>query len=464
MKKIYENTNPLDLAAIKIGLNELVLQENAARSVANLVRAKLPKGAKILVLAGGGNNAADGIAAARMLNGDYDCEILLTTQKLNKNCALQLKIAQNTGVKLNSVATSQIIADAVIDAIFGSGLNRAVASEIEDLIAQINSICALKIAVDMPTAMRFKADFTITMGAAKLALFDDSAKDFVGEIITADLGLSNGVFSGLDGSLQNDFWLDFGDLKLPNRSEQNVNKSDFGHAFIISGEMSGAAQIAAMAALNIGAGKVSVVSDEPIIGFEAQIMQKREISVATAVLIGSGLGAKSVKEDSIKAAQNAASVIDADAFINGIALDFIDNKNAVLTPHPKEFSSLLNMISGDGVSKIDTKTVQENRFNLAREFSLNHASTLVLKGANTIIAQNGVLYIATFGSSALAKGGSGDALAGTVLGLLAQGYSALNAAISGVLIQQKAALNALKRGLNSYALTPSDLLKELKCL
>ena len=134
------------------------------------------------------------------------------------------------------------------------------------------------------------------------------------------------------------------------------------------------------------------------------------------------------------------------------------NENLVLTPHPKEFASLLNLA---GLGDFSIKDVQANRFDLARKWSKKFNSVLVLKGANTIISYKGKIFISNFGSSVLSKAGSGDALAGIIGGLLAQNYSPLEAAISGVLAHSLSALNFKK---NSYALTPNDIIEGIKCL
>ena len=105
--------------------------------------------------------------------------------------------------------------------------------------------------------------------------------------------------------------------------------------------------------------------------------------------------------------------------------------------------------------------VQKNRFELAREFSLSVPCVLVLKGANTIIARAGKLYVMRHGDASLAKGGSGDALAGVIAGLLAQGYEALDAAISGTLAH---ALGARKFKGANYAMSANDVIEGIKCL
>ena len=134
-------------------------------------------------------------------------------------------------------------------------------------------------------------------------------------------------------------------------------------------------------------------------------------------------------------------------------------RNLVLTPHPKEFSSLLKITS---VAFVSTKEVQENRFELVREFCKKYPDVvLLLKGANTLIGQNEKIFINPYGSNALSKGGSGDVLGGLIGSLLSQGYSTLDAAINASLAHS---LSSLKFNKNNYALTPFDLIEGVKCL
>lgn len=457
MKKIYINSQNFDKNAVEIyRLSELILQENAAKEIANLIRSKLELGSKILFLCGGGNNASDAIATSRMLNGDYECELFFTTKNLNSNCITQLKIANNLGVK-----TADKIDDfsCVVDGIFGSGLNRAMDKNIVDIINNINNCNALKIAVDCPSGLCangsifgtcFKANFTVSMGVRKLCLYSDLAKDFIGEIILGNLGLSESKFS----NNLSDFLLEICDLQLPKRNILNTNKGDFGHAFIACGDMEGAAKITALSALNMGAGLVSVVSKENI-NLDKQIMQKKEFLGANAIALGMGLGASKIDIDNIS---NLPIVIDADMFYRNEVLEFVNLQNSILTPHPKEFSSLLNLV---GMGNFEIKDIQNNRFELTREFSKNFRSILVLKGANTIIAKDGILYISNLGSPLLSVGGSGDALAGIILAYLAQGYTPLNSAINGTLAHAKTALDYKK---NAYSFTTNDIIEGIKCL
>ncbi|WP_177387518.1 NAD(P)H-hydrate dehydratase [uncultured Campylobacter sp.] len=351
-------------------------------------------------------------------------------------------------------------ADCIIDGIFGSGLNKALSSEICEILSLANSAKSLRIAVDIPSGIdksgrilggAFCADLTIAMGALKLALFSDAAKDCVGQIKVANLGISRSNFER--GSEY--FLLQKSDLKLPLRRKQNTNKGDFGHTYVVSGQMSGAAQMAALAAHAIGSGLVSVVSDEPL-NLSPILMQKSSFEHARVVVCGCGLGEQKID---LAALRDKSCVIDADLCYEREILSLLNaNSNLIITPHPKEFCSLLKIA---GIADLSVSELQERRFELARAWSEKFSGVLVLKGANTLIAQAGVIYVCDKGSAALAKGGSGDVLAGLIGGLLAQNYSPLQASICGVLAHALAARAFAK---NSYALNPLDLIEEVKWL
>ena len=351
-------------------------------------------------------------------------------------------------------------ADCIIDGIFGSGLNKPVSAEICEILSLTNSAKSLKIAVDIPSGIdkngrilggAFCADLTIAMGALKLALFSDGAKDYVGRIKVANLGISRRNFE----ERSEYFLLQKSDLKLPLRRKQNTNKGDFGHTYVVSGQMSGAAQMAALAAHAIGSGLVSVVSKEPL-NLSPILMQKSSFDAARVVVCGCGLGERKID---LAALRDKSCVIDADLCYEREILSLLNaNSNLILTPHPKEFCSLLKIA---GIADLSVSELQERRFELARAWSDKFSGVLVLKGANTLIAQAGIIYVCDKGSAALAKGGSGDVLAGLIGGLLAQGYSPLQASICGVLAHALAARAFAK---NSYALSPLDLIEEVKWL
>jgi hydroxyethylthiazole kinase-like uncharacterized protein yjeF len=134
-------------------------------------------------------------------------------------------------------------------------------------------------------------------------------------------------------------------------------------------------------------------------------------------------------------------------------------QNIVLTPHPKEFVSLLKLCD---IADISVEELQNNRFLYVKEFCKKYPNVvLLLKGANVIISSNEKIYVNSFGNATLSKGGSGDVLSGLIGSLLAQGYNSLDAAINASLAHAMAARNYPK---NNYSLTPSDLVEEIRKL
>ena len=464
MKNLYLDTRVLDeRASEEFDLSEELLMENAATSIANFIRKKFKKGERVLGVCGGGNNGADVLCALRMLEGEYECEFILASKNLKPLATKQLERAKFAGVRESKdIESSLNSAKCVIDGLFGSGLNRNLDEKHIELISKINASPAYIIACDVPSGLSsegkvlgacVKADVTVTMGARKLALYSDVAKDYVGKIKLATLGISAQNYE-----CESDYHLlEKCDLMLPNRKNQCVNKGDFGHAFIISGEHIGASKLCAKAAFAFGAGLVSVIGEQSL-NLPTHIMQASKISEKmNAGALGMGLGKNGVEELDVEILKNKKLVLDADIFYSPKVLDLL-SENCVLTPHPKEFCSLLKICK---IADIDVQTLQENRHAYARTWSEKFKAVLVLKGANTIIAKDGQIYVMPYGKSALAKGGSGDVLSGLVLALLAQDYEPLNAAISATLAHALSLRNFDK---NSYALEPTDIIKGVKCL
>ena len=464
MKNLYLDTRVLDeRAGEKFGLSEELLMENAAAAIANFIRNKFKKGVRVLGICGAGNNGADVLCALRMLEGEFECEFILASQNLKPLATKQLERAKFAGVRESKdVESSLNSVKCLIDGLFGSGLNRNLDEKHVELISKINASPAYIIACDVPSGLNsegkvlgacVKADITITMGARKLALYSDMAKDYVGKIKLATLGISTQNYE-----CKSDYHLlEKCDLILPNRKNQCVNKGDFGHAFIISGEHIGASKLCAKAAFAFGAGLVSVIGEQGL-NLPTHIMQASKISEKmNAGALGMGLGKRGVEKLEVQFLKGKKLVLDADIFYNPKVLDLL-SENCVLTPHPKEFCSLLKICK---MADIDVQTLQENRYAYTKAWSEKFKAVLVLKGANTIIAKDGQIYVMPYGKSALAKGGSGDVLSGLVLALLAQGYEPLNAAISATLAHALSLRNFDK---NSYALEPTDIIKGVKCL
>ncbi|MCF6172640.1 MAG: NAD(P)H-hydrate dehydratase [Campylobacteraceae bacterium] len=246
------------------------------------------------------------------------------------------------------------------------------------------------------------------------------------------------------------------DMKLPFRDKQDTNKGTFGHTCIVQGEKRGASILAGISALNFGSGLVTVLGEDNQI--PPYLMSSNQIPKnCSSIVVGMGLG-----KDNFNLLQSVdyPIVIDADLFYDKQIKNLLKSKqNLVITPHPKEFASLLEIC---GIVKITTKEIQSNRFKYVKAFmDIFSKVTLVLKGANTIITKNKKIYVSTLGSSTLAKGGSGDVLSGMIGSLLAQGYQTQDAAITAVLAHSIASKEVK---FNNYALNPMDICERIKYL
>ena len=453
MIELFKEVDSLDKRCYEeYNLNEDILMEHAAYEIALHIYKKNPK--KITIIAGPGNNGADGITLARILLKDYKVNLFLPFGAKSEMAKIQLDRFLKIGGKLSQKIKK---ADIYVDALFGSGLKRDLNDETINIIKQLNNLKGYKIACDIPTGIdingnlrpiAFKADKTITMGARKLALYSDEAKDYVGKIKQANLGVSFNVYK----DKSNYFLLQKKDLNLPIRKEKNSHKGKYGHLAVISGDKEGASIISAMAALNFGAGLVTIISKNKL-QIPYEIMQSNQFNNNfSAIAIGMGLGDNEYKK---YLNNNLPKIIDADMFYKEDLINYLDN--AVLTPHPKEFSSLLKLTN---LGEYSIQEIQKNRFFLAENFSKKFTnSVLVLKGANTIIAYQGKLFINPYGTNALSKGGSGDILSGLIGSLLAQGYSLLDSAINGSL-----AISFAGKYKPNYALTPTKIIKNLEKL
>ena len=304
------------------------------------------------------------------------------------------------------------------------------------------------------TTCALESDITITMGALKTSLFTDIAKDYVGKIEVSDLGIQREVYE----TNTNKYLLDKTDLKLPYRNKKNSHKGTYGHLNVVAGCKKGAGMIASKAAFGFGAGLVSVVCHENL-DLPYHIMQTHFISDnCTAIAIGMGLGKYETDEIKKILSKNVKKIVDADLFYDEILIDYLD-EDIVLTPHPKEFCSLLKLCN---IADISVEVLQNNRFKYVEEFSLKYPKVvLLLKGANVIISQGEKLYVNNFGSAVLSKGGSGDVLSGLVGSLLAQGHPSLDSAINASLAHALAGVNYKK---NDFSLIPSDLIEEVRRL
>ena len=461
MQKLFDELNSLDKRCYeKFFLSEDLLMEHAASSMALYICENYSHLHSILIVCGGGNNGADGIALARLLHTKFHIKLFLASSSSSPMLELQLKRVEALGLQRVDVLSP---ADIIVDCLFGTGLNKPLNENSINIINTLNSYDSIKVACDIPSGVNnvgqvesiaFEADVTITMGALKTSLFSDIAKEYVGQIVVADLGIQRNLYE----VESNKYLLEQSDMKLPFRNKKNSHKGSFGHLNVVAGCKKGAGIIAANAAFGFGAGLVSVVCHENL-DLPYHIMQTHFISEnTTAIAIGMGLGKYETQEIRKILNKNISKIIDADLFYDELICEVLDQE-VVLTPHPKEFCSLLKLCN---IANIKIEELQNNRFLYVEKFCNKYPKVvLLLKGANVIIGQNDKIFVNNFGSSVLSKGGSGDVLSGLIGALLAQKYKALDAAISASLAHAIAASNYKK---NNYSLIPSDLVEEVKKL
>ncbi|NPA55169.1 MAG: NAD(P)H-hydrate dehydratase [Epsilonproteobacteria bacterium] len=454
MIEIFDEVYTLDKQCYDQGLNEYILMENAARAMAIQIKKLQPK--SVCIISGSGNNGADGIALGRMLLGEIDEVCLYLPMELKSQMAhFQYNIYKNYGGKCLEDTTNREF-DVYVDAIFGSGLKRDLSPDIQSIIRRLNKKSGFKLACDIPTgidingniqSVAFKADVTVTMGAIKLALLSDNAKDYVGDIVTANLGVS---FKNYINKSKY-YLLQQSDMHLPIRTKKTSHKGTYGHVGVVVGAKSGAGILASLGALHFGAGLVSSVCLTDV-NLPYELMKEHQISDKfNSVVLGMGLGEYEI--DYNKLPQKI--VIDADMFYKKEVVSLLRD-GSVITPHPKEFAHLLGLLGYN----YSTEQVQQKRFELALQFSKLYPDVvLLLKGSNPIIAYKQQLYINTLGTPALSKGGSGDVLAGMIGALLAQNYHPLKATITASLAHSIAGDIQ-----PNYALTPIKLIDEISQL
>ncbi|GAA8384918.1 NAD(P)H-hydrate dehydratase [Helicobacter pylori] len=464
MLSVYEKGNALDKRALEEWLlSEDILMENAAMALERAVLQNASLGAKVIILCGSGDNGGDGYALARRLMGRF--KVLVFEMKLAKSpmCQLQKERAKKVGVVIKTWEDNHkdLECDVLIDCVVGSAFK----GELEPFLdfESLSQKARFKIACDIPSGIdskgrvdkrAFKADTTISMGAIKSCLLSDRAKDYIGELKVGHLGVFNQIYEIPTDT----FLLEKSDLKLPLRDRKNAHKGDYGHAHVLLGKHSGAGLLSALSALSFGSGVVSIQALECEITsnnkpLELVFCENFPKKLSAFAL---GMGLENIPKDFKKWLELAPCVLDAGVFYHKEVLQALE-KEVILTPHPKEFLSLLKSV-GINISMLE---LLDNKLEIARDFSQKYPKVvLLLKGANTLIAHQGRVFINNLGSVALAKAGSGDVLAGLIVSLLAQKYTPLDAAINASLAHALAGLEFK----NHYALTPLDLIEKIKRL
>lgn len=514
MKKVFENPSELEtLAKQALSIPPFLMMENAARFLSDFVISiiKNKRISQIVILCGKGNNGGDGFALARFLCTAYEnlsVTILVPQLPVAEEAKMQFEMCKKLAVQTvfndkiitflqNLEANSQKanlfyetqkaqVSYIIVDCLFGIGFHGELSKEFVQIFDILNKIKAVKIACDIPSALYFQSDFTITMGAHKTVLFSDKAKAVCGKIIQAPLGIPPKVFESFLPPVA--FLLEMCDAKFPFRRNKSAHKGTYGHTAVIACQKSGAAILAATSALNFGSGLTSLVktsfSDLEQFKISAELMINCSIpDKTTAIILGPGFcedeNSISIFDEVLEwfnTTENPAILLDAGVFGCRNFISFLTKLNSVLnakivlTPHLLEMSRFLHQTKDAFPEKF--QDFEDNDFSvqvLANDSNKKIALskrlmqifpnvTIVIKSANTFIATENQVFICDEGRQNLAKGGSGDVLAGLIGSLLAQKYSAKEAAITGVW----AHANASKRfGEEAYDLTPGKLIHEV---
>ncbi len=460
-----------DRLTIDGGVSGIDLMENAGRAVADCIAANHPAAARIVVLAGPGNNGGDGFVAGRIL-AERGCRVRMLllghADQLRGDAA---RVAKRwTGPVEPASSDPLITADVVIDALYGAGLDRPVEGQACDLIELVNAAPARVYSVDLPSGINgttgavmgtaVKATDTVTFFRRKVGHLLLPGRLHCGEVRVADIGIPDTVLDRIDPqTFVNGPFLWADDFPVPDVAG---HKYERGHAVVVSGGVSstGAARLAARGALRAGAGLVTIASPREALAVNAgaslavmvrpvdgpaELSEFLEDARRNVVVLGPGGGVGPQMRELVLAALSGprAVVLDADALTS-----FADDPQAliagvslrgeaitVMTPHEGEFTRLFNKINE--VQKANSKLEQ------ARLAAEKTGGMILLKGADTVVATpDGRAAIAENAPPWLATAGSGDVLAGFVAGLLAQGMPGFAAAAAAVWVHGEAGIEA----------------------
>jgi ADP-dependent NAD(P)H-hydrate dehydratase / NAD(P)H-hydrate epimerase len=456
-----------DRLTIEGGVAGLTLMERAGRAVADAV-VRHPLGTRVVVVAGPGNNGGDGFIAARVLaERGYPVRLLL----LANASALRGDAAHaaRRWERPIEAATPEALAGAgvIVDALFGAGLNRAVDGAACAMIAAMNATGAPIVAVDLPSGINgatgavmgaaVKAAESVTFFRRKVGHVLLPGRLHAGKVRIADIGIADSVLDRVrPQTFANGPGLWGRAFPVP---RIDGHKYARGHAVVVSGGVAhtGAARLAARAALRAGAGLVTIASPREALTVNAAAslaVMVRPVDGAAelgdllgdrrlnAVVLGPGGGVGAGMREQVTAALDGerAVVLDADALTSFAddpaallaAIAARPDRPAVLTPHQGEFTRLFkNAVQlTENSSKID----------MTRAAAKAAGAVVLLKGPDTVIAApDGRAAINENAPPWLATAGAGDVLAGLIAGLLAQGMAGFEAACAGAWLHGAAA-------------------------
>ena len=473
-----------DKACITGGVPSGELMARAAKGIFD----NIDKSGKTYIICGKGNNGGDGFAlACLMAEGGFDASVFYVSDNISADAAFYRQRLTESGFKkIYPVCKCDYDCDLIVDCIFGTGFSGVPKKEYAEVIERINSSRAKVVAADIPSGLdgtggraanAVKADKTIAIQAVKSGLLLGDGKDFCGEVVVVDIGIP---IKGEKYAV-----IDNGFLRpLFQPRSKNCNKGSFGKSLIIGGskEFPGAPKLAeaGRAALRAGAGLNTLCVPYSISGAYAESVVEstlfpmadkdgvfvfdkgsidRVMKGVIAVAIGPGMGGD--REENAKICEYIAKNFDCDCIMDADALNaFCENitvlkdKKArlLLTPHPKEASRL----TGKSVDEILNDPVYA-----AKGLALSCNCIVLLKGATTVVTDGKEVALIADGTPALAKGGSGDVLTGTICGFAARGISLFDAACAGAYLCAVAAKQAEKE-YGDWGVLASDVCKAAK--
>ena len=475
-----------DKACIAGGVPSVELMARAAKGVFD----NIDKIGRTYIICGKGNNGGDGFALACLM-ADAGCDVSLfyISEKISADAQYYREQLKERGFsKICPVSECDYECDQIVDCIFGTGFYGEPAKEYADVIEKINNSCAEVVAVDIPSGLdgtggrafnAVKADKTVAIQAVKSGLLLGDGKDFCGEIVTVDIGIP---IKGETCDVIDESFV----APLFGRRKQNCNKGSFGKSLIIGGsaEFPGAPKLAeaGRAALRAGAGLNTLCVPYSIAAaYAANVIESTLFPMAdsdgklvfdkgsldsamkgvTAVAVGPGMGGN--REENKKICKYIAENFDCDCILDADALNAfgqtiteLKEKRAklLLTPHPKEASRL----TGKSVDEILADPITA-----AAELAKSCDAVVLLKGATTVVSDGKKSALVANGTPALAKGGSGDVLTGTVCGLATRGISLFDSACAAAYLCAEAAKVAEKE-FGDFGVLASDVCKAAKSI
>jgi len=476
-----DQTRQLDALAMKQpGVSGTDLMESAGAYAFRVMRFQWPRAQAITVVCGPGNNGGDGYVLTRLAHEAGLQAIAMyindpSTLKGDAGTAYQAFLSAGgkaIAFDVKILAQSEII----VDALFGTGLARALEDAWLKVVNAINQSGAAILSLDIPSGLDadsgfapgavIKASVTVSFVGLNTGLFTGAGPDYAGHLFFSNLEIPDAVYDKLAPIARR---LSPSALasELP-PCNKTLHKRQRGQVLVVGGApgMAGAAQMAGVAAYRAGAGLVKLLTHPdhaPHLNQYPELMvsgisdrkQLLEGCKRSDVLaLGPGLGQDRWAQDLFSAALeiDLPMVVDADG-LNLLATNSVKKNNWILTPHPGEAATLL------GVS---SQAIQQDRLAAARSIADKYGGVCVLKGTGTLIAvdDDALVTLCDRGNPGMATGGTGDILTGAIVGLVAQGLPLTYAAQLGVWIHASAG-DSVARRMGERGLMATDLLAEL---